>query len=63
MSMCHHSHINIERDINIFHLYTWADFSEEMILFNPCFQDIGHRVVDNVVNRMRSQLKNCADLN
>ena len=49
---------NLERDINIFFIYVWADFSEDMILFNPCFSDIGHRVVDNVVNRMRKQLKN-----
>jgi len=49
---------NLERDINIFHLYVWADFSEQMILFNPCFSNVGHRVVDNVVNRMRHQLKN-----
>ena len=49
---------NLERDINIFQLYVWADFSENMILFNPCFEEIGHRVVDNVVNRMRMQLKN-----
>jgi hypothetical protein len=54
---------NLERDINIFHLYTWSDFSENMILFIPCFRDMGHRVVDNVVNRMRNQLKNCADAN
>ncbi|MEJ2052541.1 MAG: hypothetical protein P8X42_01360 [Calditrichaceae bacterium] len=48
---------NLERDINIFHLYVWSDFSDEMIQFNPCYKDIGHRVVDNVVNRMRNQLK------
>lgn len=54
---------NLERDINIFHLYTMADFSEDMILSIPCFKDMGHRVVDNVVNRIRKILKNIADGN
>jgi len=48
---------NLERDINLFHLYVWADFSDDMIQSIPCFNEIGHRVVDNVVNRMRNQLK------
>ncbi|MBN1406317.1 MAG: hypothetical protein JW956_00930 [Calditrichaceae bacterium] len=48
---------NLERDINIFQLYTWADFSESMISFIPCYKDMGHRVVDNVVNRIRARLK------
>jgi len=48
---------NLERDINIFLLYTWGDLSEPMILSHPCFKDMGHRVVDNVVNRMRAILR------
>ncbi len=49
---------NLERDIGIFTLYTVSDFSQEMILHNPCFKDMGHRVIDNVVNRFRESLKN-----
>lgn len=48
---------NIERDINIFFFYTWADLSQSMILNHPCFHDLGHRVLDNVVNRIRTSLK------
>lgn len=48
---------NLERDINIFLLYTWADLSQPMILSHPCYVDMGHRVIDNVVNRMRDMLK------
>ncbi|RMD93518.1 MAG: hypothetical protein D6813_04010 [Calditrichaeota bacterium] len=48
---------NLERDIHIFKLYTWADFSEKMITSLPCLNTIGHRVVDNVINRMRGYLR------
>ena len=48
---------NIERDITLFNLYTISDFSPQMIEFTPCFDSIGHRVVDNVVNRARETLK------
>jgi hypothetical protein len=48
---------NLERDINIFQLYTWADFSSPMIATHPCLKNIGHRVVDNVINRMRDSLR------
>lgn len=54
---------NIERDIHIFQLYAWADFSADMISSMPCLKSIGYRVVDNVVNRMRKHLKsNCDSL-
>ncbi len=46
----------MERDILIFFLYTWADFSTDMIQLLPCLDHIGHRVVDNTVNRMRNSL-------
>jgi hypothetical protein len=52
----------LERDIFIFQLYTWADFSTDMILRLPCLDRIGHRVVDNTVNRMRSGLRRDAGL-
>lgn len=48
---------HLERDINIFQMYIWADFSASMISVHPCFKNVGHRVVDNVVNRMRNYLK------
>ena len=48
---------NLERDITLFNLYTISDFSHQMIEFTPCFDNIGHRVVDNVVNRARDVLK------
>ena len=48
---------NLERDINIFLMYIWSDFSDKMVLTNPCYQQLGHRVIDNVVGRMRSYLE------
>jgi DNA-directed RNA polymerase specialized sigma24 family protein len=48
---------NSERDINIFLLYVWADLTGDMILAHPCYRQLGHRVIDNVVNRMRALLK------
>lgn len=46
-----------ERDINIFLTYSWADFSPQMISTLPCFRSLGHRVVDNVANRLRNALR------
>ena len=46
-----------ERDIHIFQLYVWMDCSTESILQHPCLSDLGHRVVDNVVNRLRDSLR------
>lgn len=51
-----------ERDINILLTYTWADYNQEMISTLPCFQNMGHRVVDNVVNRLRNILKDTQKL-
>lgn len=52
---------NAERDLHIFLLYTLADFDQEMIASLPVFcgegREIGHRVVDNVVNRLRTILR------
>lgn len=52
---------NAERDLHIFLLYTLADFDQEMITALPVFRgegrEIGHRVVDNVVNRIRTILR------
>jgi hypothetical protein len=46
-----------ERDIHIFQLYVWADFSEPMIETHPFLKNLGARIVDNVVNRMREYLR------
>ncbi|MFQ5708742.1 MAG: hypothetical protein ACE5HO_14900 [bacterium] len=59
---CKGSKRTTERDINIFKLYVWADFSNEMILSIPCLSSIGGRVVDNVVNRMRKCLRKNKEL-
>ncbi len=50
-----------ERDIHLFKLYVWAGFSEEMIRSTPCFRDLGDRVVDNVVLRLRRCLRENRD--
>lgn len=48
---------HLERDINIFQFYIWSDLSQCMILTHPCYTEIGHRVIDNVINRLREQLR------
>lgn len=46
-----------ERNIMLFNLYVFEDFSAAMIKAVPIFKDVGHRVVDNVINRYRARLK------
>ncbi|MFQ5651679.1 MAG: hypothetical protein ACE5IY_17215 [bacterium] len=53
---------NTERDINIFNLYIWSDFSRAMLQDMPCFKELGHRTVDVVVHRMRTCLRKNRDL-
>jgi DNA-directed RNA polymerase specialized sigma24 family protein len=48
---------HLERDINLFQFYVWADLSQAMIQVHPCYVRIGHRVIDNVVNRLRESLR------
>lgn len=48
---------NLERDMNIFLMYIWSDFSDKMVLAHPCYNQIGGRVIDNVINRMRKLLR------
>ena len=48
---------NLERDINLFQLYIWSDLSQPIILSHPCYVTVGHRVIDNVVNRLREQIR------
>jgi hypothetical protein len=50
----------VERDIHLFMLYNWADFSESMIKSLPYFRNMGGRVLDNVVNRIRKALRSSA---
>jgi hypothetical protein len=47
----------LERDIHIFLQYVWADFPAAMMASHPCLKNIGPRVVDNIVNRMRTYLR------
>ena len=49
---------NLERDIHLFMLYNWADFSEDMIRVTPNFRSMGDRVLDNVINRLRILTRN-----
>ena len=49
---------NLERDINIFLLYVWAGFDQQMIDKCPHLNGLGHRVVDLVVHRLRGTLRN-----
>lgn len=46
-----------ERDILLYRLYVLADFPIPWILSLPCFDRIGHRVIDNVTYRMRQELR------
>lgn len=45
-----------ERDITIFLLYTFAGFSDSMLRSSVCLKELGHRVVDVVVHRLRKGL-------
>jgi len=46
----------VERDILLFNLYTLEDMTCEMIVSQPLFRNIGHRVVDNAAFRNRQKL-------
>ncbi len=48
---------NVNRDLSIFLLYTWGNFSEQDIKKHHCFKDLGNRVVEVTVNRQRNILK------
>jgi hypothetical protein len=47
-----------ERDIRIFTLYFWDGFSLDMFRKHPSFKNLGPRVIDNVVYRLRNALRN-----
>ncbi len=51
-----------ERDIDIFTLYIWEDYSGQMIQNHPRFKNLGARVVDNVIYRLRNELRNASTL-
>lgn len=48
---------HLERNIHLFQLCVWADFSEPMIQAHPFIRNLGPRIVDNVVSRMREFLR------
>lgn len=50
-----------ERNINIFALFTFAGFSEEMIRMLWCFKGLGERVVQVEVHRIRGELRGDRD--
>lgn len=47
---------NIEFKILMFNVYVLGDFSAEMLSCHPLFKNMGARVLDNVINRMRAKL-------
>lgn len=49
---------NAERDIHVFMLNKWADYSVEMIEAHPALKGVGEQVLYNVINRLRGLLKN-----
>jgi len=48
---------NAQRDLLIFLLYTWGNFSEQDIKKHHCFKDLGNRVVEVTVSRNRDTLR------
>lgn len=48
---------NMERDISIFMLYKWEQFSKPMITSHPCLKNIEHHVIDVVVARQLDCLR------
>ena len=48
---------NASRDLCLFLLFTWANFSIKEINRLSCFQNINYKIVDNVVSRGRKSLK------
>lgn len=48
---------NRERDIHIFQLSIFSDFSEDLVRSHPCLQSLGHRVVQLVISRLRKDLQ------
>lgn len=50
---------NVERNILIFTLLHFEDFTTKMLRHQPLFKGLGHRVVHNVINRSKAKLQNC----
>jgi hypothetical protein len=48
---------NLQRDIHIFMLHAWSDFSPAMIISLPPFSHLSTKSVYNVIERMRNILK------
>ncbi|HED09345.1 MAG TPA: hypothetical protein ENJ10_01525 [Caldithrix abyssi] len=49
--------VQSERDISIFMLYTFADFSPEAIKNQPCMKNVSLRAIQLVVSRMKKKLE------
>lgn len=49
--------LNLERDIHIFMLFRWQQFTQPMIETHPCLKGIGDQVIDNVNSRMLAGLQ------
>ncbi len=49
--------VQSERDISIFMLYTFADFSPETIKKQPCLKNVSLRAIQLVLNRMKKKLE------
>ena len=47
---------HVERNILLFNLYTLEDYTRDMLQVPPIFENMGHRVVDNVIGRLREKL-------
>ncbi|HPG40845.1 MAG TPA: hypothetical protein PLP19_18535 [bacterium] len=50
---------NNERDIHLFMMYIWGDFSTKSVQQHKFYSGMGERVLDLVISRMRQVLKNC----
>lgn len=48
---------NRKRDITIFTLFVWGGFSAKMIQKHLALEKLGHRVVNNIVHRMKGELR------
>jgi hypothetical protein len=54
---------NTERDIHLFMMYIWGDFSTVILQKQKFYASLGERVFDLVISRMRQILKNNNFLN
>lgn len=53
---------NTERDINIYILFVWYDYTLETLRSVPCLRNIGYRVPELTLSRMRKYLRKNREL-